>query len=214
MSNIFPKELPVGVDEAGRGALAGPVVAASVVFKEGFDIVGLDDSKKLSAKERKELSLEIKEFALGYGIGLAWQKMIDKENILQATLIAMTRSVQALQVRTKKSPYLLLIDGTQSIPPLYFQIFAKKLTIEPLQKTIIDGDALVPVISAASVLAKVFRDELMIKFDKVYPQYNFAKHMGYGSKAHREAIKKYGACPLHRTSFRGVKQGQEQLLLF
>ncbi len=208
--------LIAGVDEAGRGALAGPVVAASVIFTEGFDIIGLDDSKKLSAKERHELSLEIKEFALAYGIGYAWQGMVDKENILQATLIAMARSVQALHCRSKIIPEKLLIDGTQIIPEKYFPFYTNSFKTAPKQQAIIDGDALVPSISAASVLAKVARDNLMTKFSARYPEYNFAKHFGYGSKEHREALAKHKHCPLHRISFRGVlaEKKQEQLSLF
>ncbi len=209
----FPLNLPVGIDEAGRGALAGPVVSAAVVFKEDFDIIGLDDSKKLTAKERAELALEIKEFAIGYGIGIAGQKLIDKENILQATLISMTRALQALTYRTKQVPTSLLIDGNQTIPIPYFHIFAKDIKNPPKQKAIVDGDALIPVISAASVLAKVFRDELMINFDKRYPQYKFAKHMGYGSKEHRDAIVEHGPSPIHRLSFKGVGKTQIQASL-
>ncbi len=208
--------LIAGVDEAGRGALAGPVVAASVIFKEGFDIIGLDDSKKLSPKERNELSLEIKEFALAYGIGYSWQKMIDKENILQATLIAMARSLDALHHRSKIKPEKLLIDGTQIIPEKYFPVYTNAFDKAPNQQAIIDGDALVPSISAASVLAKVTRDDLMTKFGIRYPEYNFGKHFGYGSKEHREALQVHKHCRIHRLSFRGVLpiKKQEQLSLF
>ncbi len=206
--------LPVGIDEAGRGALAGPVVSAAVVFKEDFDLIGLDDSKKLTAKQRKEFSDEIKEFALGYGIGIAWHSLIDKENILQASLISMTRATAALAYKIKKVPTSLLIDGNKTIPTPYFNMYANCFDTAPKQEAIVDGDALVPVISAASVIAKVFRDELMEKYDKRFPDYNFAKHMGYGSKEHREAIKKYGPCPIHRKTFKGVRPEQEQLSLF
>ncbi len=204
-----------GIDEAGRGALAGPVVAGAVIFKEDFDLIGLDDSKKLTPKERKELSLEIKEFALGYGLGFAWQKLIDKENILQASLIAMARATQALFFRSKLKPEVLLIDGKQTIPALYFPLFTKDFKDAPLQNAIVEGDSKVPQISAASILAKVARDELMVKFDKRYPNYNFSKHFGYGSKAHREAILEHKPCPLHRMTFRGVKEEEsKQLSLF
>ncbi len=210
----YPTELPAGIDEAGRGALAGPVVSAAVVFKEGFDIIGLEDSKKLTPKERNELSIEIKEFALAYGIGYAWQRQIDKVNILQATLISMARAVQSLTLSFKKYPSLLYIDGLQTIPEVYFKLFAKDVITLPKQKAIVEGDSLVPVISAASVLAKVQRDALMTKLSQRYPDYNFAKHMGYGSKEHREALKKYGASSLHRFTFKGVLPPQEQASFF
>ncbi len=206
--------LPIGLDEAGRGALAGPVVSAAVVFKEDFDLIGLDDSKKLTAKQRKELSEEIKEFALCYGIGLAWQSLIDKENILQASLISMARATSALVHKIKQEPTSLLIDGNKTIPTHYFKTYTNNIHILPKQEAIVDGDALIPVISAASVIAKVFRDELMQKIDKRFPDYLFAKHMGYGSKEHREAIKKFGPCPSHRKTFKGVRPEQEQLSLF
>lgn len=206
--------LPAGLDEAGRGALAGPVVSAAVVFKEDFDLIGLDDSKKLSAKERKELSYEIREFSVAYGIGIAWQNLIDRENILQATLISMTRALQALYSRSQYKPQVLWIDGTQTIPTPYFKKYAKNFEDSPTQKAIIEGDAKFPVISAASVLAKVFRDDLMKKLDLRYPNYNFAKHMGYGSKEHLKALEEYGACPIHRKTFKGVRPEQKQASLF
>ncbi len=207
-------ELPAGFDEAGRGALAGPVVSAVVIFKENFDLIGLDDSKKLSHKERVELSKEIKEFALAYGIGYASHKVIDKENILQASLISMAKALQDLIQKSHILPKNLLIDGTQKIPLPYFPTYAPSYSLEPSQQAIIDGDALVPVISAASVLAKVTRDEIMTNLDKVYPQYQFAKHMGYGSKVHREAILEFEPCPIHRKTFKGVRKEQKQASLF
>ncbi len=213
--NLQNTDCIAGIDEAGRGALAGPVVAAAVIFREDFDLIGLDDSKKLTANERYALASEIKEFALGYGIGFAWQKMIDKENILQATLIAMTRATQALYVRSKLKPNKLLIDGKQTIPPMYFKLFTKDFHEAPLQNAIIEGDSKVPEISAASILAKTTRDDLMIQFAKRYPQYQFEKHFGYGSKVHRDAILEHKPCPLHRMTFRGVKEEEnKQLSLF
>ncbi len=210
----FPLNTPAGIDEAGRGALAGPVVSAAVVFKEDFDLIGLDDSKKLTHKERVELAGEIKSLALAYGIGYAPHTLIDNENILQATLISMARALQELSQRFQALPTSLLIDGKQTIPSFYFEKYAPHLIHIPKQEAIVDGDACVPVISAASVLAKVARDEIMTKLDGLYPQYNFAKHFGYGSKEHREAIIQYGACPIHRLTFRGVRKEQEQASLF
>ncbi len=212
--SLTTTELPAGFDEAGRGALAGPVVSAVVVFREDFDLIGLDDSKKLTHKERLELSKEIKEFALAYGIGYASHKVIDKENILQASLISMAKALEDLIKRNKLLPKNLFIDGTQIIPSHYFPKYAPSYTLEAKQKAIIDGDALVPVISAASVLAKVTRDEIMSNLDKHYPNYKFAKHMGYGSKEHREAILQFEPCKIHRKTFKGVRKDQKQASLF
>ena len=197
--------LTAGTDEAGRGCFAGPVVAGAVIFADGFDLMGLDDSKALKPMERERLALEIKEFAVGWGIGLAWMHEIARINILQASLMAMARAVAAMRIRMKMKdrpvPARLLIDGTQIIPPLYFRMYGIPL---PDQQSIIDGDALVPSISAASILAKTFRDDLMTRFDARWPQYGFAKHKGYGTKEHREALAQYGPCPLHRLDFKGV----------
>ncbi len=197
--------LTAGTDEAGRGCLAGPVVAGAVIFADGFDLMGLDDSKVLRPEERDRLAEEIRSLAVGWGIGLAWMNEISRINILQASLMAMTRAVAAMRVRMgakeKSVPARLLIDGTQIIPPLYFRQFGIPL---PEQEAVVDGDAKVPSISAASVLAKTFRDELMTRLDARWPEYGFARHKGYGTKEHREALKKYGPCPLHRLDFRGV----------
>ena len=194
-----------GTDEAGRGCLAGPVVAGAVIFADGFDLMGLDDSKVLKATERERLAVEIRSLAVGWGIGLAWMDEIARINILQASLMAMTRAVAAMRIRMKVQekavPARLLIDGTQIIPPLYFRSFGIPL---PEQEAVVDGDALVPSISAASILAKTFRDDLMTKLDARWPEYGFARHKGYGTKEHKEALKKYGPCPLHRLDFRGV----------
>lgn len=197
--------LTAGTDEAGRGCLAGPVVAGAVIFADGFDLMGLDDSKVLKPEERDRLAGEIRSLAVGWGIGLAWMNEISRINILQASLMAMTRAVAAMRVRMgakeKSVPARLLIDGTQIIPPLYFRQFGIPL---PEQEAMVDGDAKVPAISAASVLAKTFRDELMTRLDARWPEYGFARHKGYGTKEHREALRKYGPCPLHRLDFRGV----------
>lgn len=197
--------LVAGTDEAGRGCLAGPVVAGAVIFTEGFDLIGLDDSKVLKPEEREHLAAEIRSLALGWGIGLSWMDEISRLNILQASLMAMTRAVAAMRVRMKARdrilPARLLIDGTQIVPPLYFRHFSIPL---PEQEAVVNGDALVPCISAASILAKTFRDALMIRLDARWPEYGFAQHKGYGTPEHREALKKFGPCPLHRMDFRGV----------
>jgi len=209
---VAPEDMVAGIDEAGRGCLAGPVVAATVVFAPDFDIMGLTDSKALTEQERLALDGDIRHLALGYGIGLAWMKEIEIHNILQATLLAMARSVAALKVRMKAEPKTLLIDGTFTIP----HFFLTKYQLKPEhQKSIISGDSLIPSISAASVLAKNFRDNIMLNFDKKYPEYAFATHKGYGTKEHRMALAKYGHCPIHRLGFKGVlPPKQEQLKMF
>ena len=205
------EKLTAGTDEAGRGCLAGPVVAGAVIFAEGFDLMGLDDSKVLKADERDRLAGEIRTLAVGWGIGLSWMNEISRINILQASLMAMTRAVAAMRVRMHARgsavPARLLIDGTQIIPPLYFRSFGIPL---PEQEAVVDGDALIPSSSAASILAKTFRDDLMTRLDARWPEYGFARHKGYGTKEHREALKKYGPCPLHRLDFRSVLPKKEQ----
>ena len=201
---LSQEALTAGADEAGRGCLAGPVVAAAVIFPEGFDLMGLDDSKVLKADERDRLAAEIRQLSTGWGIGLAWMDEISRINILQASLMAMTRAVAAMRVRMKAEglvPARLLVDGTQIIPPMYFRKFGIPT---PEQEAVVDGDALVPAISAASVLAKTFRDELMVKLDARWPEYGFARHKGYGTKEHKDALAKFGPCPLHRLDFKGV----------
>lgn len=207
--NLSDDTICAGIDEVGRGCLAGPVVAGAVVFPKGFDLIGLDDSKKLTEKERLCLDSEIKSLAWAWGIGLVWQKKIEEINILQASLLAMARAVAALRIKfPQTSPKIYLIDGTFAIPAFYL----KKYQLNPLtQKTIVQGDASEPSISAASVIAKNFRDRLMIKMDARYPNYGFASHKGYGTKEHRLAIQKYGPCPLHRMDFKSVRpQSMEQ----
>lgn len=204
-------ELVAGLDEAGRGCLAGPVVAAAVIFAEGFDIMGLDDSKILREDARDRLAAEIRALAMGWGVGLAWMDEIAKHNILQASLLAMSRALAALRHRMGVAPDAIIparieIDGNQIIPPMFFRQYGMPL---PQQRAIVDGDALVPSISAASILAKTSRDALMLRLDTRWPQYGFARHKGYGTKEHREALALHGPCPLHRLDFRGVVPKKE-----
>ena len=176
-----------GIDEAGRGPLAGPVVAGAVILPRGCEILHLNDSKKLSAARREELYDEIMEKAVSVGVGMASPARIDEINILQATYEAMRQAVDSLSTE----PELLLNDAV-TIP---------EMTIP--QVPIIKGDAKSASIAAASIVAKVTRDRLMEKYDAVFPQYGFAAHKGYGAAAHIEALKKYGPCPIHRRSFIG-----------
>ena len=174
-----------GVDEAGRGPLAGPVCAAAVILPPNVDIPGLNDSKKLTDKRRRELYPIIKEQAVCYGIGLASYAEIDEINILQATYLAMERALAQLDIQ----PELALIDGNRS----------KDFGI-PVQ-TVVKGDSLSASIAAASILAKVTRDDLMMQAAQDYPQYQFDVHKGYGTKAHYEALTAYGPSPIHRMTF-------------
>lgn len=174
-----------GVDEAGRGPLAGPVCAAAVILPKHLEIPGLTDSKKLTDKKRRELFPLIQVQAVAYGIGLASQEEIDEINILQATFLAMERALSQLNVR----PDMVLIDGNRERD---FGV--------PVQ-TVIKGDSLSANIAAASILAKVTRDNLMMELAQQYPQYGFEIHKGYGTKAHYEALRQYGASPIHRRSF-------------
>lgn len=174
-----------GVDEAGRGPLAGPVCAAAVILPEHLQIPGLTDSKKLTDKKRRELYPIIKEQAIAYGIGFASEKEIDEINILQATFLAMQRALDQLSVR----PDLALIDGNRE------KDFGLPV------KTVVKGDSLSANIAAASVLAKVTRDDLMEKMALEYPQYQFEIHKGYGTKAHYAALTEHGPSPIHRMTF-------------
>ncbi len=178
-------KLVCGVDEAGRGPLAGPVCAAAVILPAYIDIPGLDDSKKLSDKRRRELFPIIKERAVAYGIGFADCREIDEINILQATFLAMERAIDSLEVR----PEVALIDGNRQ------KDFC--LTAE----TVVHGDSLSASIAAASILAKVTRDDVMLEMAKEYPQYGFEIHKGYGTKAHYAALAEFGPCPIHRMTF-------------
>lgn len=227
-----------GVDEAGRGCLAGPVVAGAVILPSVLvahsmesnarppqsseekniinaltlpphiaeSLTGLADSKKLSEHQRDALAPLIRQHALAWGLGVVWPSTIDKVNILQATFLAMARAVYNLRIQAT----YLLIDGNKKIPA---HAFAASRAFQCLthvdmatvqQHTIIGGDDLIPAISAASILAKTYRDTLMVHFDKRYPVYGFARHKGYGTKDHLEALRKYGPCAQHRLTFRGV----------
>jgi ribonuclease HII len=179
-----------GIDEAGRGPLAGPVVAASVILPDAFSVSGVQDSKKISPKKRETLFDEIHQHAIAVGVGIVDPVDIDRINILQASLMAMAISVQNL----KSEPDFLMIDG----------IFL--ISIDLPQKAIPKGDSLSVSIAAASIVAKVTRDRIMEKYAKEYPEFNFAQHKGYPTKAHKEAIRKHGVCPIHRRSFKGVKE--------
>lgn len=188
MSQIPAFSAIIGVDEAGRGPLAGPVVAAAVILHSPFE--GLTDSKKLSEKKRKLLSDRIKEQALYYHLGMASVEEIDLLNIHQATLLAMQRAIEPIAHLAQ----LALVDG----------IFAPNVKITT--QTMIQGDLLHPTISAASILAKVTRDEMMIKYEEKYPEYGFAKHKGYGTAKHLEALQTHGACEIHRQSFSPIQR--------
>lgn len=174
-----------GVDEAGRGPLAGPVCAAAVILPPHLEIPGLTDSKKLTDKKRRELFPIIQEQALAWGIGWASEQEIDEINILQATFLAMKRAMEQLALK----PDLALIDGNRETD---FGV--------PV-KTVVKGDSLSMNIAAASILAKVSRDDAMVKLAETYPQYQFEVHKGYGTKAHYAALTEHGASPVHRRSF-------------
>ncbi len=180
--------LVCGVDEAGRGPLAGPVCAAAVILPDGLVIEGLNDSKKLSEKKREALYDVIKEQSLAYSIAFASVEEIEEHNILQATFMAMTRAVEGLSLPAD----FALIDGNK-IPP--------QLTVPA--RFVIGGDAISASIAAASVLAKVTRDRYMVQMEEQYPGYDFIKHKGYGTKVHRDALLKLGPSPIHRMSFLG-----------
>lgn len=181
--------LVAGVDEAGRGPLAGPVIAAAVILSADQPIEGLRDSKKLTARQRERLAVEIRERAAAYSIASASVEEIDELNILRATLLAMKRAVEGLQPQ----PATVLVDGNRA-PVL------EGMAI----RTIIDGDNLEPAIAAASILAKTVRDQLMLDYAEAFPGYGFEKHKGYGTAAHMAALRELGACEIHRRSFAPV----------
>ena len=182
--------LIAGIDEAGRGPLAGPVVSAAVVLPEIFSIDDVDDSKKLTPKKRADLFPRIQEAALAVGVGIVGPETIDSINILQAALLSMAKAVENLAIQ----PDYLLIDGPFPIP------------LNVPQKPLSKGDSLSISIAAASIIAKVTRDRMMEDYDRTYPEYGFSKHKGYPTKTHREAIRKFGCSPIHRKTFKGVKE--------
>lgn len=191
--------LVAGVDEAGRGPLAGPLAVAAVILNPAWPIAGLDDSKKLSEKKREALYPQIIEHALAYCIVLIEREEIDRINIFQATMAGMSRAVAGLSPAAQTA----LIDGNQ---------LPKDLPCPG--RAIIGGDALEPAIGAASILAKVTRDRLLVAMDATYPGYGFAKHKGYGTAQHLQALQRLGPCPQHRHSFAPVRQMLEQGVLF
>ena len=175
-----------GIDEAGRGPLAGPVVVASVIMPKDSMIEGVNDSKKVSEKKREKLYEEITNTAIAWGVGIIDQREIDEINILNATKKGLTNSLKELEIK----PDLILVDALTNIDTLGIPY-----------RSIIKGDAKSYSIAAASIIAKVTRDRIMRQWDELYPEYGFEKHKGYGTKMHIDAIKKYGPCPLHRKSF-------------
>lgn len=187
--------LIAGVDEAGRGPLAGPVVAAAVILDPNDPITGLRDSKKLSANRRTALTRCIREQALAFAVGIVHEQDIDRENILKATLVAMRQAVEGLP----KVPNTVLVDGNRGIPGLNLP-----------QETIIKGDQLIPAISAASILAKTTRDAMMSSYAVLFPQYQFERNAGYGTRAHMDALEKQGRCPIHRRTFAPVSHTENR----
>lgn len=180
--------LVAGLDEAGRGCLAGPVVAAAVVLPVIFALPGLTDSKKIQAKQRERMASTIRRQALAWSLGLAWPREIEEINILRASLQAMCRAVRSL----KTKPDFLIVDGPHQVP------------LSLPQQALVRADAVVPAVSAASVLAKCFRDKLMVSLDRCYPGYALARHKGYPTAAHLAALRRLGPCRIHRRTFHGV----------
>jgi ribonuclease HII len=200
-----------GLDEVGRGPWAGPVVAAAVIFPRGVTHPDIRDSKLLPAKKREELALWIKQEAVAWALGIVSPEEIDRINILRASLLAMSVAV----ARLRPMPELLLIDGQHKIPAEFLKdesgrmktemgIHPSSLIPHPLQKAIIKGDLVCHSIAAASIVAKVARDQIMAELDDLYPEYGFGRHKGYGSHAHAEALRRLGPCPIHRRSYSPV----------
>lgn len=196
-----------GIDEAGRGCLAGPVVAAAVILPAVYDLPGLTDSKAMSAKTRELLAPRIKTCAVAWGLGVVWPRRIEHVNILQATFEAMSHAVRVMRV----TPARLLIDGNKTLPEAVLLPCwrAGHTAPPPSQRAIVGGDKSQDVISAASILAKTFRDCLMRHLDRRWPGYGLGAHKGYGTKAHYEALLHLGPCPQHRLTFRGVPPSSE-----
>ena len=181
--------LVCGVDEAGRGPLAGPVFAACVILREDDPIAGLADSKVLSHDRREQLAMQIRNRAAAWAVASASVEEIDRINILRASLLAMRRAVEQLIIE----PHEVLVDGLHC-PEIRYPV-----------RAIVDGDELVAEISAASILAKTARDALMVQLHELYPDYGFARHKGYGTRQHLEALRRFGVCPIHRRSFAPVR---------
>ncbi len=188
-------KIVAGVDEAGRGPLAGPVVSAAVILPQNFECVGINDSKKLSEKQRNYFFTIIRKQAIAVSTGIASHDEIDQINILQASLLSMKRAVENLSNPPDFiAPDFLLIDGKFTI------------NMDITQTALIKGDSRSISIAAASIIAKVTRDAIMADLHKKYPHYNFIRHKGYPTRAHKKAIVKYGPCPVHRMTFKGVKE--------
>lgn len=191
--NKFSEFIICGIDEAGRGPLAGPVVAGACVLPSDIDILYLNDSKKLSEKKREALFIEIKEKALAYGIGIVDEKIIDEINILEATHLAMKEAYEKANVMYKEKYgsdiNMLFVDAL------------KVKNVDIKQVSIVKGDALSVSIAAGSILAKVTRDHMMLEYDKLYPEYGFASHKGYGTATHMQKLREIGPCKIHRKSF-------------
>jgi ribonuclease HII len=202
LSEHFKDCILIGVDEAGRGPLAGPVVAGAVVLGAGSTIPALNDSKKLTEKQREKIFAELPRHCKYHSIAEASAGEIDEIGILNATFLAMRRALAPIisQLKEKNLPYKILVDGN-----LHIREIDKNL-----QMPIVKGDGRVACIAAASIFAKVHRDRLMVKFAEQYPNYGFEKHKGYGTKAHLDALRKFGQCEIHRKSFR-VASVQEEI---
>ncbi|MDQ7832990.1 MAG: ribonuclease HII [Desulfovibrionaceae bacterium] len=194
-----------GLDEAGRGCLAGPVMAAAVMLPAVYDLPGLTDSKKLSPGRRDILAAAIKAQAETWAIGVVWPAEIDRINILAASLLAMAKALR----RLSPIPPLVFIDGNQTIPARNLTRFAAP----PVQRAVVGGDLLVPAISAASILAKTIRDRLMTKLDARFPGYGLAQHKGYGTAVHLAALARLGPSPIHRLTFARVRPPDQGRLL-
>jgi ribonuclease HII len=190
-----------GLDEVGRGPLAGPVVAAAVVLPRGFSHPDIKDSKLLTASQRERLVPVIEQNAVAWGLGVVDVEEIDRINILKASLLAMSKALLVLQA----TPDCLLIDGKQKIPGEFFRLKRTSAKVRPQQRTIIKGDQLCFSIAAASILAKVARDAMMVELDRSYPEYGFASHKGYTCIAHLQALRRFGPSPVHRKSFKPVR---------
>jgi len=190
-----------GLDEVGRGPLAGPVVAAAVVFPRGFSHPHIKDSKLLSPSQREMVVPIIKDNALTWGLGIVEVEEIDRLNILTASLLAMSKALRAL----RQTPDCILIDGNQKLPVEFFEAKSIPTNVRPRQRTIVKGDQLCFAIAAASILAKVARDAMMVELDKSYPEYGFASHKGYSCIGHLEALRRFGPSPVHRKSFKPVR---------